>query len=215
MINCCIFDLDGTLIDSLTDLGETVNQLLKEKNLTPYPIEDYRMMVGDGVKMLLKRAFPQANETELCQLKEMFDMIYRKNCFQNTQPYHGIPEVLDRLKKQHVRLAVLSNKPDLFAKQICSRFFGNDLFFTVAGQREDFPKKPSPEGAEEIIRRCGCKKEQVLFVGDSNVDIFTAKHAGIKSCGVLWGFRSKKELSAAGADYLIAEPYELLECLSI
>ena len=101
MINCCIFDLDGTLIDSLTDLGETVNQLLKEKNLTPYPIEDYRMMVGDGVKMLLKRAFPQADETELCQLKEMFDMIYPKNCFQNTQPYHGIPEVLDRLKKQH------------------------------------------------------------------------------------------------------------------
>ena len=214
MIRCCIFDLDGTLIDSLNDLGETVNQLLREKGLAPYPLEAYRMMVGDGVRMLLKRAFPQENELELCRLQEKFDLLYRENCFTNTRPYSGIPDVLNVLSKRDIRLAVLSNKPDLFAKQICFRFFGENLFFAVNGQREGLPKKPSPEGAEEIIRLCGCAKDQVLFIGDSNVDIFTAKNAGIRSCGVLWGFRSEKELSAAGADCLITEPYKLLECLS-
>lgn len=214
MIKCCIFDLDGTLIDSLADLGETVNQLLKEQKQNSYSIEAYRMMVGDGVKMLLKRAFPQANEAELCALKKRFDRLYRANCFQNTLPYPGICEVLNHLQKQHIQLAVLSNKPDSFAKEICSHFFGDELFFAVTGQKDNQPKKPSPEGAEEIIRRCGCTKEQVLFIGDSNVDIFTAQNAGIASCGVLWGFRSEEELIAAGADFLISHPRELTTLLS-
>lgn len=214
MMRCCIFDLDGTLIDSLNDLGETVNQLLNEKGLASYPLDAYRTMVGDGVRTLLKRAFPQENQAELCRLQKKFNRLYRENCFHNTRPYRGIPAMLDELGKRDIRLAVLSNKPDLFAKQICSRFFGENVFFAVSGQRESLPKKPSPEGAEEIIQLCGCAKDQVLFVGDSNVDIFTAKNAGIKSCGVLWGFRSEKELSAAGADCLITEPYQLLECLS-
>ena len=122
--------------------------------------------------------------------------------------------MLDRLQKQHIQLAVLSNKPDSFAKEICSHFFRDGLFFSVAGQKENQPKKPAPEGAEEIIRRCGCAKEQILFIGDSNVDIFTAKNAGIASCGVLWGFRSEEELIAAGADFLISHPRELTELLS-
>ncbi len=216
MIKCCIFDLDGTLIDSLADLAQTVNHLRLQEQLSPYPTEAYRLMVGDGVVMLLKRAFPTMNEEGICRLKTQFDELYKAQCLKNTRPYPDIEEVVQELKKRSILSAVLTNKPEPFARKICSHFFDADVFAEVVGQRENCLKKPAPDGVFSIMKKWGCKKEEVLFVGDSDVDIFTAKNAGVAACGVLWGFRSKKELADAGADFLITTPRELLpliECL--
>ncbi len=213
MIKCCIFDLDGTLIDSLEDLAQTVNLLRRERQLAPHPTESYRQMVGNGVAMLLKRAFPAADETELVQLKVQFDEVYSRHCLKNTCLYPGIAETVQELKKRNILAAVLTNKPEAFARQICSSLFDENMFVEVMGQRANYPKKPAPDGVFSILAKCGCRKGEALFVGDSDVDMFTAKNAGVAACGVLWGFRSKQELKNAGADFLIETPRELLSLI--
>ncbi len=200
----CIFDLDGTLINSLEDLGETVNQILAEEGLLPHTMEAYRYFVGDGVFLLLQRAFPEnrRDKETLDRAKERFDLLYAENCFHHTAPYPGILKLLETLKERGKKIAVLSNKPDDFARKMVHHFFPADLFDVILGQTPGIEKKPSPEGVDRIRATLGVNREETVLIGDSNVDVFTAKNAGISSVGVTYGFRGREELAAAGADFL-------------
>ena len=201
----CIFDLDGTLVDSLTDLGETVNQILFEQGLSTHAIGAYRKFVGDGVLALLSRAFPagKRDEQTLKKAKARFDALYEENCFCHTAPYPGVLSLLDGLKKDGKKIAVLSNKPDAFARKMVLHFFPEDLFDCILGQTEGIEKKPSPEGVRKIQSLLSVSKEETVLIGDSNVDVFTAKNAGISSVGVTYGFRDREELTLAGADFVV------------
>lgn len=206
-----IFDLDGTLINSLEDLADAANQCLKQEGYAPHPLERFPYFVGDGVHMLLVRALTGQTgdlEREALRLRPIFDQYYSRHSADKTQPYPGIREMLDKLRQSGVRLAVASNKPDEFARELTDRFF-NGIFDHVQGQTPQVPKKPDPGIIQAILHNLGVNPEDTVLAGDSNVDIFTAKNAGISSIGCLWGFRGREELQQAGAEALAAGPEEI------
>lgn len=214
MIELCVFDLDGTLIDSLEDLADSTNYALQKNGFKTYPVNKYRYFVGDGVPMLIKRALgendtPQAEDRVLSDFNEYYNAHYADK----TRPYRGIVELLRELFARGVKTAVLSNKPDNFVKAIVSQLFPGTDFSWVQGKAEGFPKKPDPTALNHILAVLGVKKENTLYIGDSDVDVFTGKNALVKTCGVLWGFRERDELESAGADFIVSEPKEILKLL--
>lgn len=214
MVRFCIFDLDGTLANSLQDLADSTNFALQSMGYPTHPLECYRHFVGDGIVMLMRRAAPEGVEDEVIKrLHDAFDRHYSMHCFDHTLPYEGCPELLRRLEEQGVRTAVLSNKPDEFAGEIVRRLYPQAHFSAVFGKREGYEKKPDPAALNGMIRQSGIPKEQCLYIGDSNVDVFTAHNAGIPCCGALWGFRGYQELQDAGADAFAAQPLDVLNCL--
>ena len=206
-----LFDLDGTLVDTLADLAAATNTALAHIGHAPYPLDDYRHMVGNGARLLIARAVGKDATDPLTErVLADFLAIYADHCLDETRPYDGILPMLDALGD--TPLAVVTNKPEPQARTIVHALFG-DRFRTVCGGRADRPKKPDPQGTRDTLAALGLTTEDVWFVGDSDVDMRTAQNAGLIGIGAAWGFRGAAELQAAGAYRVIAHPRELLALL--
>lgn len=207
-----IFDLDGTLLDTLADLAETSNAVLTHYNFPIHQQDAYKKFVGDGLQVLIERITPAGTGKQViedcCSLfAELYAQSWKKNCC----PYDGILDMLTVLKTQSINLAVLSNKPHAFTEIFIDEFFTKDTFSLAFGQRQGVPKKPNPAAALEIVAKLGCQPDKTLFVGDTGVDMQTGKAAGMVAAGVSWGFRSVGELQENGADVIVYNPMELAD----
>lgn len=211
MFTHVIFDLDGTLLNTLEDLADATNWVCRQHGWPGHPVEAFKNFVGNGASKLLERVAPP--EVELTrelrkQLLDEFTHRYTAQRSDKTTAYSGMPQTLETLKKAGVTLAVLTNKPDEAAAPIVERYYPG-VFSVVQGALLDLPTKPDPTLLYRLMDRIGAKKETTLFVGDSNVDIQTAQNGGLHSCGVLWGFRTRQELEAEGAEHIVEKPEEL------
>jgi phosphoglycolate phosphatase len=213
MYKLLIFDLDGTLVNSISDLGDSVNAVLEEEKLPTFDYEAYKHMVGNGTAKLIERALPEKMRTDdnIREFHRRFAQQYQKRCLDKTRPYEGIDKALTFLKERSVKLAVASNKPDEFARSIVSGLFGEGVFDIVTGKREGVPTKPDPAIINDILSKTGVSPDETLIAGDSDVDVYTAHNAGIKCIGCEWGFRGREELEQAGANFIISRPEELTE----
>lgn len=207
-----IFDLDGTLLDTLEDLATAANFVLRGKGYPEHSSAEYRYLVGDGVAVLFERALPAAFRTSaiITECVAAMRVAYAKQWNVHSRPYAGIPELLDGLIQRGLKLTVLSNKQHDFAGQCVRELMPQWSFDIVLGQRDNIPRKPDPFGVQEIIDRLGLSRPQVLYVGDTNVDMQTACNAGVCAVGAAWGFRPVDELLENGAQHIIHHPAELL-----
>ncbi len=207
-----VFDLDGTLLDSIADVGDAVNSVLKQWGLPLHSLESYKKFIGDGLRLLVARALPEDRRTEDMILRCMdgFNDHYQKNWKDKTRPYPGVPEMLDELARLGVTMSIFSNKPHAFVTQIVPALLPHWVFDSVIGQRTGVPKKPDPAGALEIADRSGLAPSAFLYLGDSGVDMKTAIAAGMFPVGALWGFRAADELTAGGCACLIHHPLEFV-----
>ncbi len=213
MMKAVIFDLDGTLSDSLVSIAHSANLALQSIGMDTYETERYKQFVGDGAAELVRRMLYYNGDTEGVhyeELREKYRYFFSKNCMFQVHPYDGLPEVLKELKNRGVHLAVLSNKPHKQAVEVVEALFGTELFDMIRGQSKDFLRKPSPEGAFYISRALGLEPSECVYVGDTNTDMKTGTQAGMYTVGVLWGFREKQELEENHADQIIENPIELL-----
>lgn len=207
--NTVIFDLDGTLLDTLWDLTDATNYALKECGYPERSYDEIRRFVGNGVEMLIRRAVPQdTSEDRIQEVLAIFKIFYMHNSKNSTKPYDGIIELLESLKKKGFKIGVVSNKFDKAVKKLCNDYFFG-LIDIATGESCDVPKKPSPIGVLKTIEELGGAPDKSVMIGDSETDIQTAKNAGIMSIGVLWGFRDEKTLVDAGADELVDSPERL------
>lgn len=216
MKRAVIFDLDGTLANTIESLTYCGNRALARFGLPQFEEDDYKYFVGDGSAVLVKRALTKAGDTQLIHYQEVYDeycRLFEKDCMYHVRPYEGIPELLKALKKRNIRTAVLSNKPHENSVDVVETLFGRGTFDLVQGQKPDIPKKPDPAGVRQILSALGLAPEEVLYVGDTCVDMRTGKAAGLFTIGVLWGFRNRKELEDNHADTIIAAPAQLLDLL--
>ena len=211
MTKLVIFDLDGTLLDTIEDLANSVNYALTQFNFPTHPIQDYRFFIGNGVAKLLERALPEDKRSADCvsMLKAEFIKHYYAHSEELTKPYPGILELVNRLYKEGYQLGIASNKVHPATEVLAERFFPEVEFTAVFGQREGYPVKPNPGILEEIIEKAGVEKSEVLYVGDSGVDVATAMSANVPFAGVLWGFRPRKELEEVGATRFVENTAEL------
>ncbi|MBS7175422.1 HAD family hydrolase [Massiliimalia timonensis] len=212
-----IFDLDGTLLNTVESMEAAGSKMLKDLGLSPRPAEEYKLYAGDGAKTLVERVLHACGKDDPALLEKAFPIYmgyFEKTCTYHVAPYPGIVELLQELKRRMVKLAVLSNKPHQQTVDVISRYFPEHLFDYVQGQCESVPKKPSPVGAKKIAEQFGIEAKDCFYVGDTNVDMQTGKSAGMKTIGVLWGFRTERELRENHADRIIASPKQLLELLA-
>lgn len=215
-VKLCIFDLDGTLTDTIRAIAHFGNLALAAHGMAPIDTEDYKIYVGDGRDKLIHRmlAVRGADTEEMFEsVRDVYDENYEKDFFYDTKPYNGIKELLERVKQRGIKIAVCSNKPDNVARFVVSTFFGEDYFDLVMGVVDGMPTKPDPGAALNIAKKLGAEPDECIFIGDTNVDIFTAKNAGMTAVGVLWGFRSREELVQAGADYIAETPGVIAQLL--
>ncbi len=212
MYKLVVFDLDGTLANTLSDLANAVNTALKSENLKTHPVERYNQFVGNGVNVLIRQALEdKGDDKALCgRVKSFFDSYYKEHLCDCTTSYDGISQMLSKLEDSGIKTAVHSNKPHEYVPYILDKLFPEHKFDIVLGNCDDFERKPSPQALEYMIESLGVEKTQVLYVGDSDVDVFTAHNACVKVCGVAWGFRGEKELLQAGADFIAHNANELL-----
>lgn len=206
MIKLVIFDLDGTLLNTISDITDSLNYALTDSGLPNITVDECKYMVGSGVRTLVEKAIPDQKHFQ----KVFDDYMYYYERFQKnkTMPYPFIIDVLKAIKDKNIKLAVLSNKPHLDAVRVVEYYFGLDTFDVVLGKKEENRKKPDIDGALEIIENLQINPKNVLYIGDTNIDMETAKRAKFKSVAVTWGFRLKKELK--NYDYIIDEPMEIL-----
>lgn len=213
-IQSVIFDLDGTLLNTLDDLADASNRALVRLGFPTHPISAYRRFVGNGARLLCTRMLPpeHRSEAEIEQARHLFDEEYSGHMFDKTVPYPEIPALLDRLREQGIQMGIVSNKPDEFVQAIAQRYFPG-YFQAVSGPRGG-RTKPDPSGVLLLLDGFQVPPASTLYVGDSDVDMQTAHNAGTHSCGALWGFRGPDELRAAGAEHLAQSPLDILHCLS-
>lgn len=217
MKKAVIFDLDGTLADTIASITYCGNLALSRFGLPSFGEEDYKHFVGDGAAMLIRRALLAAGDERLEHFDEVYETyleIFAKDCMYQVKPYEGICALLEELKRLSVRIAVLSNKPDRDSLRVVEALFGKGYFDFVQGQRADIPRKPDPAGVYRIMEAFVLPAGDFLYVGDSGVDMKTGRAAGIFTVGVLWGFRDREELVENGADAVISKPLELLSHLA-
>lgn len=210
-----IFDLDGTLLNTIDDLMDSMNLALEEFGFPPHPVQAYKVFVGNGMRVLTERVLAETNATQE-QTQAVFDRFmehYGRLQKAKTRPYDGIPETLASLVKKGVRLAVLSNKAEANTRSVVAWYFPDVPFEMVLGQRDGVPAKPDPTMALEIAARMGLSAEEILYIGDTGVDMRTAVSAGMFPLGVLWGFRSRQELTENGAKQLIDTPAQILDII--
>ena len=209
MYTTVLFDLDGTLLNTIDDLADSANRVCAAHGWPQFTPAQYCYFVGNGIPKLVERFSPETARTPamLAATLREFDAQYGAHMFDKTAPYPGMPQLLARLHARGVRMAVYSNKADEFAGEVVARYFDPALFALVRGARPGVPTKPAPEGTRALLAALGEDPAagNVLYVGDSNVDVATAHNAGLPCCGVLWGFRTKQELQDAGAEYLAAD----------
>ena len=209
-----IFDLDGTLIDSIQDIALCTNQVLEKLGHKTHPLDAYQNFVGDGALMLISNALQDnVSEKTIEKALELFKNIYGDKIHKNTKPYIGIYEMLDSIKHIDLHLTILSNKPHPFTVEFINHFFKDYPFVEVHGQKEDVPKKPHPQGALNIAKSLNLDPKDIIFVGDTPTDIKTAKNAGMYSVGVSWGYRGVEELQEAQADIIAKDPQHLAQIL--
>lgn len=215
MKNLVIFDLDGTLLNTIADLGNAVNEALRRHGYTEHPIEAYNYMVGNGVRRLIERAIPSEARSEeiVNRLLLSFREHYDKHMCDMTIPYPGIPELLDELHGRGIALAICSNKYESAVKKLMAKFFPTINFAAVCGQIDGYPPKPDPSIVFRLLLTAPAPKSGILYVGDSAVDIETARRACVDSVAVSWGFRPMHELTAANPTHIIKAPAELLNLL--
>lgn len=207
-----IFDLDGTLLDTLNDLHASCNYALRTHGMPERSLEEVRQFVGNGVKKLMERAIPDGLENPLFEeTLQTFRQHYLLHNLDTTLPYPGIMEMLQQLKAQGKRIAVVSNKFYAATQDLCKHFFGDTIQVAI-GEREDIKKKPAPDTVLEALRQLQVTRQDAVYVGDSEVDVETARNSGIHCISVLWGFRSKSFLLSHGATTFIETPNELTNC---
>ncbi len=207
-----VFDLDGTLLDTLADLADSTNAALAEMGLPQHPVEAYRYFVGDGLENLVKRTIgPRANDPEaVARGVEFARQEYARRWADKSKPYPGIPELLDQLTASGIPMAVFSNKPDEFTQLCVKRLLPSWRFAAVLGATAELPRKPDPSGAFAVAAKLGVAPADVLYLGDTNTDMQTAVAAGMYPVGALWGFRTADELREAGAAVLVESPIDVL-----
>jgi phosphoglycolate phosphatase len=207
-----IFDLDGTLADTIYDIGDSVNLILAERGLPPRTYEEYRGYMGMGIGVTLSRAMPgydDLDETEKAALRKAYTLHNEAHCLDKTRPYEGMSETLKALASGGAVLGIFTNKPEVLGKKIAGELFKEVEFKFILGGVEGKTMKPNPERALAELKKLGITPKDAVFVGDGAPDIATGRNGGMISCGVLWGFKGKEELD--GADYLIAHPRQLLD----
>ncbi len=212
-----VFDLDGTLLDSLQDIANSANDVLVQIGHEPHPIAAYSTLVGDGVRVLFERALgvdsiSAADKLDDCMRR--FNLVYETRCTEASQLYPGIKELVIELHARKLQLAVLSNKPDKFTKRLVDHYFPSREFSIVLGQREGIPRKPDPAGVFEIAKALETPADCIAYVGDTNTDMLTAQNAGCFAIGVTWGFRSREELLSCGAAALADNTQDLLKLIT-
>lgn len=214
MIEGIIFDLDGTTLSTLYDIQRSLNIVLKSHGFPEMDYDGVRLNIGRGSRNLVKDSCPKdLDEKTIDDLTDEYLNIYKDNYNVLTKPYEGIQEVLNELEKRNVLLAINSNKPDKLCRNLIKYHYPGNSFIAIIGSRIGVPNKPDPYSANEIINLMGFDKSEVLYVGDSDSDVNTAKNAGLKVVGCLWGFRDYETLYKAGADYIVSKPSEILQCI--
>lgn len=212
-VKAIIFDLDGTLVNTLEDLTDASNYALGQLGLPGHRPEEYKIFIGTGSRELCRRALPEDRADLTDTLLEMNLAYYKDHCLIKTKPYGGIRELLAELSRRDIRMAVLSNKPDSLTKQIATGIFGSECFEIIRGHLDGTPTKPDPTSVLGILEEMGLSRAEVLYVGDSGTDMATAATAGLRSVGVTWGFRDRQELEETGAEHIIDQAAELLDLL--
>ena len=208
MIKCAIFDLDGTLVNTIEDLGYATDYVLEQYGKEPkWTMDDYRMFVGNGAKLLVERAFEdKLSPNELEKAYEMFKARYNQVLLDHAHAYDGIKEQLDILKEKGIKMAVVTNKPHESAVKMVETIFGKGYFDLITGNKDGVPRKPDPTTTNQTLKALGCTASQAIFFGDSDVDVKTAKNAGIEAIACSWGFRSFESLLAQSPSAIIDEP---------
>jgi len=210
-----IFDLDGTLVNSLEDLADSANEALCKYGYRTHPIEAYKMFIGNGVRQLIKNAVPDDTSGEVIdRVLADYRVIYNRNYIKKTKPYEGIPEMLNILRNIGIKMAVCSNKPHKPTIEIVKKLLGIDNFKVVFGEREGIPRKPDPSALLEAAEIMGVSPSEVIYLGDSGGDMVAAKNAGMYAAGALWGFRSREELEENGAQVLLTKPLDLVDLIA-
>lgn len=213
MKKAVIFDLDGTLSDSIQSIKYSGDKTMEAFGYGPFSVEQYKYFVGDGAANLVRRVLEAGGDTRLSHFEEAYPLyreIFKENCMFRVRPYEGIRELLATLKAQEVKIAVLSNKPHAETVNVIETLFGKGCFDVIQGQKENVAIKPSPEGAFQILTQLGMTASEVAYLGDTATDMKTGKNAGFFTVGALWGFRDRQELEEGGADAIISHPLELL-----
>ena len=217
MIHCVIFDLDGTLLNTLDDLCDSTNYALKQFGYPERTLDEVRYFVGNGVKKLIERAIPDGiNNPDFEECLRVFKEHYAANMYNKTAPYNGVPEMLKELRLKGIHTAVVSNKFDAAVKELCKKFFG-DLVQVAIGENEEkgVRKKPAPDSVFKAMNELKVSIEEVIYAGDSETDVQTAKNAEIDCIGCAWGFRPKEILEQEGARYIIDAPQEILKIVGV
>ena len=213
MKKAVIFDLDGTLSESIQSIKYSGDKAMEAFGYGPFSVEQYKYFVGDGAANLVRRALEAGGDTKLSHFEEAYGLyreIFKENCMFRVRPYEGIRELLAALKAQEVKIAVLSNKPHAETVNVIESLFGKGCFDVIQGQKENVAIKPNPEGAFRILALLGLDTSEVVYLGDTATDMKTGKNAGFFTVGALWGFRDRQELEENGADAIISHPLELL-----
>ncbi len=210
-----IFDLDGTLLDTIDDIASSMNAVLDFYGFPMHEVDKYKLMVGDGMEMLVRRALPEnhRDDSTVAECSGRMNEIYTQNWHRFTKPYPGIESMLTELGRDSVRMAILSNKPHDFTRMVVSQLLGNWEFEQVLGAREGVPKKPDPSAALEIAQSMSLSTSKFLYCGDTGTDMKTAVGSGMHAVGVLWGFRDAHELTANGARILLKKPEDIFQLL--
>ena len=208
-----IFDLDGTILDTLEDLKNSVNFALSKNGLPVRTIDEIRTFVGNGIRLLMERAVPENTDSSVVdRCFEDFKAHYKEHSADNTKPYEGIIALLDELKSKGVKLAVVSNKADFAVQTLVEKYF-QGLFDFAVGEREGIRRKPCPDSVNEAIKVLDASPDEVVYVGDSEVDVETSRNAGVKCVAVTWGFRDKCVLESLSPEYIIDKPSQLMELI--
>ena len=210
-----VFDLDGTLINSLEDLADSANHVLVQHGFPTHPVDAYRYFVGDGVRKLIERILPEEerNDAQIEQCRQEFVAYYRIHMEDKTEVYPGMIELLKALKEKGLKIAVATNKVHIAVAPLMAKYFPNIQFDSMIGQREGVPVKPHPQIMFDILKETGCQPSEALHVGDTATDMQLAHRAGIESVGVLWGYRPLEELQEASARHIIKHPLDLLKII--
>lgn len=214
MYKVCIFDLDGTIADTVESIAHVGNQTLRAFGLPEISVKDYNFYAGDGADVQVKRmlaAVPGGDKVDYEEVRTQYRKWFAENPFYHVKPYDGILELLEGLKAQGIKIAVLSNKPHGAAVEVVHKIFGRDMFHKIQGQTSEIPRKPSPIGALAVAKEFGALPQECLYCGDTNTDMDTGKAAGMFTIGVTWGFRPRTELEEHHADKIVDQPSEILE----